>query len=404
MKNKKSVYILLSVAAVCLVGLAVSSIIDWPVDSDKAEGNIAKSSRFSRKTAEDGLSNMHELLLNDEDFKSSVVLSYVVMDTRSAEFSALVDMSAEAAGDIAEFKGVLKDMQKAKKTAQNVCASMKAAGEDLDAALGGEAPKDLAQNTTNAALAYNTLQKQNSLATRFVETADNYLENNEGDARLKFVRDQWAEYQQMTASLDGDLDAANAIKEKGYLLNAEQSASALGLFDSINQKIIVRSSALTDALGGLSSFTAVKVLRSSDIIGTEALANRALANEIRADGISNSELIADQALANQVNDALANDVKSALSSSQVIDNSELISDLALASQDRIKALNGYDIISTLGSFEQLDNLRMTTKELSLKSWTNVDSKMVEALPVSDVISAIAAGDAKAIKSFTLNFF
>ena len=40
MKNKKSVYILLSVAALCLVGLAVSSIIDWPVDSDKAVGNF----------------------------------------------------------------------------------------------------------------------------------------------------------------------------------------------------------------------------------------------------------------------------------------------------------------------------------------------------------------------------
>ena len=40
MKNKKSVYILLSVAALCLVGLTVSSIIDWPVDSDKAVGNF----------------------------------------------------------------------------------------------------------------------------------------------------------------------------------------------------------------------------------------------------------------------------------------------------------------------------------------------------------------------------
>ena len=428
MKNKKSVYILLSVAAICLVGLAVSSIIDWPVDFSNSEGNIAKSSRFSRKTAADGLSNMHELLLNDEDFKSTVVLSYVVMDTRSSQFNALVDMSAEAAGDIPEFKGILKDMQKAKKTAENVCASMKAAGNDLDAALGGETPEDLAQNTTNAALAYNTLQKQNSLATRFIETTDKYLENNEADDRLKLVRDQWAEYQQMTATLDQDVEAANALKEKGYLLDAEQTASALNLFDNMNQLIVVRASALTDAFNGKSSFNAFDVISNeklaflrtdaisnSEIIGAQNLANELrtdaisnseiigaqnLANELRTDAISNSEIIGAQNLASQLKtDAIKNsELIAAQNLNMTISNSEIIGAQNLANQDLLQKLNSFDVISKLNAFDGLKNIGEITGNFSLKSWSSIE-KGIAAVPINDAIDAIAAADGVALKAF-----
>jgi len=421
MKNKKSVYILLSVAAICLVGLAVSSIIDWPVDFSNSEGNIAKSSRFSRKTAADGLSNMHELLLNDEDFKSTVVLSYVVMDTRSSQFNALVDMSAEAAGDIPEFKGILKDMQKAKKTAENVCASMKAAGNDLDAALGGETPEDLAQNTTNAALAYNTLQKQNSLATRFIETTDKYLENNEADDRLKLVRDQWAEYQQMTATLDQDVEAANALKEKGYLLDAQQTASALNLFDNMNQLIVVRASALSDAFNCKSSFNAFDVISNeklamfkgeaisnSEMIGTQTLASqegiktlnnselvsmKSLANQIKTDAIKNSEMIGIQNL-----NMIANQ-QGLAAGPKILPNSEAIdSQRGLANQQELfNTLNGFDIVSRLASFDELVTLRNTSLDLSLKSWSGTD-KVIGAIPINDAINALAIGDAAAIKS------
>lgn len=389
MKNKKTVYILLSVVAVLLVGFALSSLIDWPVDLEKSEGNVSKSSRFSRKTAADGLSNMHELLLNDEDFKNTVVLSYVVMDTRSAQFNALVDMSAEVAGDIPEFKSVIKDMQKARKTAENVCASMKAAGEDLDAALGGEKPDNLAQNTTNAALAYNTLQKQNNLANRFIETTDKYLENNEADNRLKLVRDQWAEYQQVTATLENDVEAANALKEKGYLLDAEQTTSALNLFDNMNQLILIRNSALSDALNCNSSFNVLEAINKEQL---SMLANQqelvVLQGRRKID--SNSEVIDNQSLANQ--QALANQQEAVLQGHRKIDsNSEVIDN---------NILNSFDIVSRLGSFSELTNLSNTTYELSLKSWSGADN-VIGALPISDAINALAAGDATALQAIIL---
>jgi hypothetical protein len=249
MKQKKSLIIVVSVIAVCLVGVIASQVFNWPVNTDQTSGNVAKSSRFSRKTAQEAASNMQELLLNDEDYKNGMVAAYLVMKTRAQQFGALVDMSEEVAGGIPEFKSVLKDMKAVRPMVENVCASMDKAGADLNAALGGETPKELAQNTTNAALAYTTLQKQNSLATRFIDTADAYLAKNEADNRLKFVRDQWVEYQQLTAILDNDEKAAEELKQKGHTLSADQTLAAVQTFSQNEQISVFSNSTVGGALG-----------------------------------------------------------------------------------------------------------------------------------------------------------
>ena len=230
MKKKKGLIILLSVLAVCVVGYVVSRIIDWPIDYDNASGNVAKSARFSRQTAGDGDSNMEELLMNDENYRNNIVAAYMVMKTRSDQFNALVSASDDVAGNISEFSAVLKDMKDAQPMINNVCTSLEAAGADLDAVLSGESVKDVAQNTNNAALAYNLLQKQSNLANRFIDTADAYLKNNSGSDRLKFIRDQWLEYLQMNAFLNKDEKTAAELDKKGYLLSAEKSVATLNEF------------------------------------------------------------------------------------------------------------------------------------------------------------------------------
>ena len=229
--KKKGIIILSSVVMVCAIGLLVSNFVDWDVDSSNASGNIAKSSRFSRKTAVEGLSNMEELFQNDDSYKRGIVTAYMVMQTRAKQFDALVEVSNEVAGDIEAFADVLKDMNKVRPMIDNVCASLASAGEDLNNALGGQQCPDMAQNTINASLAYTTLQKQNKLADRFIATTDDYLKNNEGSDRLKFVRDQWLDYQQMTAALEKDAKAAEELQKKGYQLPPEKTAATLGSFD-----------------------------------------------------------------------------------------------------------------------------------------------------------------------------
>ena len=239
--KKKSIIILCSVVAVCAIGLITSHFVDWPVNHDEADGDIAKAAKFSREQFSEKLSNMEELLQTDSAFKDGIVAAQVVMQTRAAQFGTLVDMSNEVAGKIPAFAEVLKEMNAQRELVNNVANSLAESAANLNAALGGEECPDLAQSTINASLAYTTLQKQNNLATRFIETTDKYLETAQGDDKLKLVRDQWLEYQQMTAALEGDKASAEALAKKGNLLSGEQALAAVGKYGLAEQLVILQS-------------------------------------------------------------------------------------------------------------------------------------------------------------------
>ena len=246
--KKKSIIILCSVAAICAIGLVTSHYVDWPIDFNEADGDIAKAARFSREQASEKLTNMEELLQTDSAFKDGIVAAQVVMQTRAVQFGTLVDMSNEVAGNIPAFAEVLKEMNANSEMVNNVASSLAESAEKLNAALGGEECPDLAQSTINASLAYTTLQKQNNLATRFIETTDKYLETAQGDDKLKLVRDQWLEYQQMTAALEGDKASAEALAKKGNLLSGEQALAAVGKYGLAEQLVILQSCELAQNL------------------------------------------------------------------------------------------------------------------------------------------------------------
>jgi hypothetical protein len=233
MKSKKGFIILISVVAVIIAGALLSRFVNWPVDTSETSGDIAKASRFSRQTAAESLSLMEELIRSDEDYKNAVVVSYVVMQMRAEQFGTLVDMSNEVAGEIPAFAGVLGKMNEVREMADNACATLAEAGESLEAILGGESRPEVGQQTNNAALAYLALQKQNKLATQFIDTADNYLAANEGSDELKFARDQWLEYQQATASLEGDSKLEKKLAGKEALLPPGQSDAVLGVLYNV---------------------------------------------------------------------------------------------------------------------------------------------------------------------------
>ena len=246
--KKKSIIILCSVVAICAIGLITSHYVDWPVDTNEADGDIAKAARFSREQFSDKLTNMEELLQTDSAFRDDIVAAQVVMQTRAIHFGALVDMSNEVAGNIPAFAEVLKEMNANSEMVDNVASSLAESAEKLNAALGGEECPDLAQSTINASLAYTTLQKQNNLATRFIDTTDKYLETAQGDDRLKFVRDQWLEYQQMTAALEGDKASAEALAKKGNLLSGEKALAAVANFDIAERLVVLQSCELAQAM------------------------------------------------------------------------------------------------------------------------------------------------------------
>ena len=191
---------------------------------------------------------MEELLKTDSAFKDGIVVAQVVMQTRTVQFGTLVNLSNEVAGNIPAFAEVLKDMNAQRELVDNVASSLAESADNLNAALDGKECPDLAQSTINASLAYTTLQKQNQLATRFIETTDKYLETAQGDDKLKLVRDQWLEYQQMTAALDGDKTSAEALAKKGNLLSGEKALAAVANFDIAERLVVLQSCELAQAM------------------------------------------------------------------------------------------------------------------------------------------------------------
>ena len=245
MNKKKLTIIVCSVLAVLVVGLLVNHFFNWPIDSSDASGDISKASRFSREMESEKLTNMEELLKTDTTFKDGIVVAQMVMQTRAIQFGALVDMSNQVAGNIPAFAEVLKEMNATLEMVNNVANSLLESGNNLEAALSGKECSNLEQTTINASLAYTTLQKQNKLANKFIDTTDKYLKTAKGDDHLKFVRDQWVDYQKMTAALDGDKDAAEAMAKKGNLLSGEKTLAALADFDVAEKVAMVNSAYMT---------------------------------------------------------------------------------------------------------------------------------------------------------------
>jgi hypothetical protein len=191
---------------------------------------------------------MEELLRADEDYKNSIILAYTVMHTRAIQFGNLVDMSNKAAGDIPEFEDVLKEMNEQAPIFTNVANALVEAGNNLNTVLSGNSCPDVTQSTINASLSYATLQKQNYLANRFIDTTDKYIKKAEASEELMLVRDLWLDYQQMTAALDGDKKAAKALDKKGVLLTPEQALNAVKNFDTINQIGVINGEVLSSQL------------------------------------------------------------------------------------------------------------------------------------------------------------
>ena len=236
--KKKTLIILSVVAAVVVAGFVLSNSINWPIDVSKTEGDIGKVDRFSREADAEKLTNMEELLRTDSDYQEGMVMSYALMQLRSEQFASLVDLSNQVAGQIAEYAPLIQKMNGIGKMVNNVNAQLNDVGKQMEKALSGEECPELTQNTINASLAYTQLQKQNALANQFIETTDKYLANAKGSDQLKLVRDQWVDYQKLTAALEANKEDAKALDEKGYLLTSEKAEAALGAHADATQKVM----------------------------------------------------------------------------------------------------------------------------------------------------------------------
>jgi hypothetical protein len=359
MNKKKLTIIVCSVLAVLVVGLLVNHFFNWPINTGDAGGDISKASRFSREMESEKLTNMEELLKTDTTFKDGIVVAQMVMQTRAVQFGALVDMSNQVAGKIPAFAEVLKEMNATLEMVNNVANSLLESGNNLEAALSGKECSNLEQTTINASLAYTTLQKQNKLANKFIDTTDKYLKTAKGDDHLKFVRDQWVDYQKMTAALDGDKDAAEAMAKKGNLLSGEKALVAMADFGVANQVAMVNSAYMTKNTGvegsSLANVLSEEVLY--DVITKIRSAAEVFSNTQGANAMNSQEGAAK--FYHQVGDALNNIASANIASNnnaQTLASKNNAQTLASNNNSQVLALNKGGGPVVFNGFEQMANM------------------------------------------------
>ncbi len=357
MNKKKLTIIVCSVLAVLVVGLLVNHFFNWPIDSSDASGDISKASRFSREMESEKLTNMEELLKTDTTFKDGIVVAQMVMQTRAIQFGALVDMSNQVAGNIPAFAEVLKEMNATLEMVNNVANSLLESGNNLEAALSGKECSNLEQTTINASLAYTTLQKQNKLANKFIDTTDKYLKTAKGDDHLKFVRDQWVDYQKMTAALDGDKDAAEAMAKKGNLLSGEKTLAALADFDVAEKVAMVNSAYMTMNTGVGGSLVSAL---SEEALNNVVTKIRNIAEECCKNNTSETMQNQGSAKFNQLVSEALNNIASANIASK--NNAQ-----TLASKNNAQTLASKNNAQTLASKNNAQTLASNTGMVNLQS-------------------------------------
>ena len=360
MNKKKLTIIVCSVLAVLIVGLLVNHFFNWPIDSRDASGDISKASRFSREMESEKLTNMEELLKTDTTFKDGIVVAQMVMQTRAVQFGTLVDMSNQVAGKIPAFAEVLKEMNATLEMVNNVANSLLESGNNLEAALSGKECSNLEQTTINASLAYTTLQKQNKLANKFIDTTDKYLKTAKGDDHLKFVRDQWVDYQKMTAALDGDKDAAEAMAKKGNLLSGEKALVAMADFGVANQVAMVNSAYMTKNTGVDASLaSALSEGTLENVITRIRSAAEVFSNTQGANAMNSQEGAATAKFNQRVSEALNNIASANIASNnnaQTLASKNNAQTLASNNNSQVLALNKGGGPVVFNGFEQMANM------------------------------------------------
>ena len=129
------------------------------------------------------------------------------------------------------------------------------------------------------------------LADRFIEAVDKYVKKSKADDRLKLVRDQWVDYQLMTAALNKDTKASQKLENSGYLLSSDKAVSALSSFDAAVQFKIFDVAAVERIIGfnpdGLlsSSETFGELMGEFDRQGLLAATNKDLIAATNKDGL-----------------------------------------------------------------------------------------------------------------------
>ena len=191
--KKSNLAIFLGLSA--LVGFGLSFMFG-NVQGPLLSGDISKATRYNNQKEDPEVSVIEEKLKSDEEFCNSTKSAVALLKSRVDGLSSLTERTIAECSGIPEFEGVMKGVVSLNAKACNTNAALENVSKGIEALADGKNAPGYEQNSNNAFVGFQKIERQVALGKTFVETAASWLDGKEGEkaeAIAKLVA-EWSVY------------------------------------------------------------------------------------------------------------------------------------------------------------------------------------------------------------------
>ncbi|MBQ0024904.1 MAG: hypothetical protein KBT00_04175 [Bacteroidales bacterium] len=209
---KKSFVFFLALAFVAGFGLhfLVGNVL---VENSQSGSDISKANRYIKSKSNVELNILQSRLQNDEEYFNQTKEVSSLLLSRVNSLADLTERSIELCSGIEELSGQVSVLESLNAKAGNTGLALEDVCNGLDMMADGKVVSDYEQAYNNAIAGFFRIEKQMGFGKSFVETAGNYMKDNENTSLAALVS-EWAAFSYQDAAINKSESDMAYWKEK----------------------------------------------------------------------------------------------------------------------------------------------------------------------------------------------
>ena len=179
------------------------------IQDDLLAANIAKASLYNNQKEDPQLSIVEEKLKNDTEFRESTIEIMDLLKDRMAGLNELTERTLQTCSEIPDFIELNTTFASLQTKAYNTNLAIESATSGIEKIMNGESAPEYEVATNNVYIGYQKINKQLEAGKKFVDVAEEYLNNNMENENAPAVAElvtDWSVYCAEDAVLSGKDD------------------------------------------------------------------------------------------------------------------------------------------------------------------------------------------------------
>ena len=220
-----------------LVGFGASFLFSSSnSESSLLSGDISKASRYNNVKVDPATSLLEEKIQSDSAYYNQLMMTYQLLDFRVCDLEDLTARTIDVCSEIEEFKTAIRSVVSLNAKAFNTMQYINTASSSLSKISEGKKAPEYEQASSNVFVGYQKIEQQLAIGKAFVETAGDYLKNNEGEdcSAIADLVTEWAMYCRQDASINGNDEEMNYWNTKFASLVCNTPAIAESFKNKLN--------------------------------------------------------------------------------------------------------------------------------------------------------------------------